>query len=194
MAGEGDFVFWEKDRRADYCVLGFLEGFEDDWKLVRGMPLAEEWPHGVQLGMDPDFNRQIKLSDHLDNPNEVIVASPALRAFLEERDVPGLEFLPVEIINHKNKLASDEFTIVNLLAAPDCLDIEASHVTWNDILPEYVSDVEQIILNANRIDPDVGLFRARTFARPIFVRRDLADAILDAGLTGIRFFELEDWE
>lgn len=194
MADDKEYVLWGEDVSSGFCVLEYIDGFEDDWKLTNGASVAAEWSEEVSMSMDSDFKKQIKLADHLCNPCRVIVASPALRTSLEEWGVPNLEFLPLQIINHKGKLASDEYTIVNLVTTQNCIDTAASGVTWNSIMPEYIGSVEQIVLDEGLIGEDASLFRAANFAEPMFVRRDLADALLDAGLTGLEFYELDEWE
>ncbi len=189
---DSNFVVWGEDVSSGYCVLGYIEEFEDDWKLTNGTSLAAEWPDDVTLQMDPDFKKQIKLSDHLCNPCRVIIASPALRQFLEEQAVPNLEFLPVRILNHKGKVASDDYVIVNLHAVQDCLDLDASGVTWNEINPDYIIGFEQLVLDESRIDEEATLFRAKHYADQMFVRRDFAEAVSESGLTGIEFYELSD--
>ncbi len=188
------YQLWGEDVSSGYCILGYIEGYEDDWKLTNATSVLSEWPDDVTLRMDPDFKRQIKLSDHLGNPARVIIASLALRQFLEGRGVPYLEFLPIRIYNHKRKVASEEYTLLNLLGIQDCMDMDASGVTWNSILPEYIAEVDHIVLDEDRVEEGVVLFRAKHFAEAIFVKRDLADAILADELTGVEFLELEDWE
>ncbi len=90
------------------CILEFIQGFPDDFKLFKGHSVAKEWPANVSFKMDMDkhFKKHIKLTDHLLNSSNVIIASKRFQEFLRNEKVPNLEFLPVTIFNQQNKVAS----------------------------------------------------------------------------------------
>jgi hypothetical protein len=190
---DANYAIMTGDPHSRFCVLNYIEGFEDDYKLFIGVSVAHEWPNDVSLRMDPDFKKQIKLSDHLLNPSNVIVASKRLREFLQEKEVPNIEYLPVTILNHKNRLASSEYCIANLVTTQDCIDISKSGVTWNIINPDYITSIKQLVIDETKIDNDAVLFRAKHLKTAIFIRKDLARQIRDGGFSGIRFWEVSDF-
>lgn len=180
--------------QSNYCVLGYIENFEDDFMLTRGDSLAGAWPEDVSFRMDPDFPRQIALSDHLLNPENLIIASPALASFFKGVASLNLEYLPVTVYNHKGRVASDEYQIVHLINPQACIDTAASGVEWNSINPNWIDTVENLVIDESKIDPDVPLFRVKHLRDAIVIRDDLAEAIVDAGFTGIEFVEISEYE
>lgn len=184
-----NYLVWEADAQSSYCVLGYLEGYADDYKLMKGDSVAEEWPD-VSMRMDPDFKKKIKLADNLLNPVNVIVASKALCDFFRSKRVPNIEYLPVTIYDHKKKVASKEYSIANLVTTQDCIDTKKSELTWNKIDPHYISSIKQLVLNEKKIAKDAMLFRAEHLKTLIFVRADLAQAVTDAGFTNVKFWPL----
>lgn len=175
-----------------YCILEYIEGFDDDYKLGRGDSLTEEWPDGVAFRMSQNYKNQIKLSDNLLTPERIIIASKRLSEFFLEKEIKNLEYLPVTIINHKNRVADTEYSVVNLVTTQDCVDIEKSGVVWNKINSNYITSFDNLVLDEERIDEDALLFRAKHISGLIFIRKDLARQIEEAGFTGIYFVELSE--
>lgn len=194
MTDRDNYLIWDTDSQSSFCVLGYLEGFADDYKLMKGDSVVKEWPEDATFRMDSDFKKQIKLADSLTNPNNVLVASPKLRDFLMTNKVANLEFLPVRILDHKKKVASKDYSIVNLVTTQDCIDSKASGVTWNNIDPDYIAAMKQLVLNEKKIAKDARLFRAKHLKTLMFVRSDLADAAAKAGLTNVKFWRLGDYK
>jgi len=188
----GNYLTWDADAQSNYCVLKYLEGFPDDYKLMKGDSVAGEWPDDVRMRMNPTFKKQIKLSDNLLNPVNVIVASKSLCDFLRDKKVPNIEYLPVTILNHKGKVASKDYCIANLITTQDCIDTEQSEVTWNEINPHYISSMKRLVVNENKIAKNAMLFRAEHLKTLIFIRADFAATVTAAGFTNIKFWPLSD--
>ena len=192
-ADNGNFLIWDTDSQSNYCRLGYLEGFPDDYKLMKGDSVVAEWPPHAQLQMDPDFKKHIRLSDNLLNPCSVLIGSKALCAFFKEKNVPNLEYLPVVILNHKNKVASRDYSIVNLVTTQDCIDTDKSDTTWNQFDSDYILSMKRLVFDEKKIDKQAVLFRAEHLKTLIFVRADLAEAVTSAGFTNVKFWRLSDY-
>ena len=189
----GNYLIWDADAQSSYCLLGYIEGFEDEWKLMKGDSVAKEWPADVRMRMDPDFKKKIKLSDNVLNPARVLVASKALCDFFRKKPVPNVEYLPITILDHKKKVASKEYSIVNLVTTQDCIDTTASEVTWNNINPEYIMSMKRLVFDETKIDDDALLFRAKHLKTLIFVRADFAAEVTAAGFTNVKLWRLSDY-
>jgi hypothetical protein len=187
------YMLLDGDSGSLFCELDFIENFEDTHKLYKGWPLAGEWPGNVLFRMDPTSKKQIKLSDHLVNHNNVIVASSKLQQFVLGSGVPNIEILPIKIIDHKKRVASKEYAIIHLVTTQDCINTKISKVTWNDINPEQVLSMERLVIDEEKVDKKSVLFRAKGLVNQIFVRRDFANKLQEGGYTGLRFWELSDY-
>jgi hypothetical protein len=102
--------------------------------------------------MDPSFPKDIDLADSLDGTTFVIV-SDAVRSFLDSAAVPQIETLPIKIIDHKGRVASDAYYILNPLAAVDCIDEDASAVELDLLDPGTFSGCEQLALRGSEVYP-----------------------------------------
>jgi hypothetical protein len=68
------------------------------------------------------------------------------------------EYLPLRIYNHKKRLASDEYFIVNPLGAQDCLDLSASKIEY---MGKKIVAVKSIVLDRKKLEKAPDLFRVR---------------------------------
>lgn len=184
-------VIFNGPLRTDFCVLGFMLGFADDFKLMKGHTVGAQWPDDVSFRMDPDFKKRIKLSDNLVNSNKFMVASERLQTFLKAQAVPQIEFLPVTIFNHKKKAEAAPYAIVNPLAVVDCIDRAASTLKMNTIIPEDIDIARKLVLDPDAIPPQLQIFRAKGLVDVIFVRRDLAEKMRAQQFTGLEFKEVD---
>lgn len=188
-----EWVVWTLKAEPGGCVLAQMTGFDTMWELTSGAPLASRFPSDVTYRMHPDFPYDIGLDDNVINSDRLIVASPRLRRFLEERKVPCVEYLPLTILDHRGRVATCDHVIVNLLEPIDCLDRTASGATFSLINPANISDVDRIVLNTAPIDPKREIFRPSGLNKAILTRKHLADAIDQAGFTGVRWLELSNF-
>lgn len=186
-----NYVIWKAKDEGNSCVLNKIQGLEDAYELKEGISRQGDFSQGVFFQMDPEYPKNIKLSDCLINLSNVPLVSKRLKEFLMARKLKNVEYLPVTIINHKGRVASDEYFVVNPLNHPDCLNIDESECTWSHIIPTDIIGVKKLVIDENRIDPELSIIGIKYFYNPVLVKRELADAISREGFTGIRWVELE---
>jgi hypothetical protein len=188
-----NYLIWGHSPDPSLCVLNPPEGVPDAYQLNYGISRIGNFPLDALFRMNPEFKRAIKLSDALDNENFLIVASKRLKEFFERESVPNTEYLRVTIINHKNRISNDEYYIVHQVDTQDCINLERSIIDWNPINPEQLSSVDKLFIDETRIASDATLFRAKFLPPTIFIRKDLARKIEEAGFTGVRFREVDSF-
>jgi len=180
-----EYVLWYSEDRGNSCAILKPQRVPRSFELTGGIPRAKDWPDDVFSKMDPDYPQNIKLEDSLINTDDLIVSSRPLKEFLEGRGVPCVEYLPITIMNHKDRVASKDYFIIHPVGLQEGLDVDKSGCEWSLIDSDTIDDVEQIVIRPSKIDPNVPLFRLKYYYYPIFVRSDLAEAIINAGFTGI---------
>jgi hypothetical protein len=190
---QSNYVIWARDIVRGACSLSPITGWTDSWKLLKGIPLKEEFPSSAQFKMDPDDPTDSQLTDSLYNANKLIVASERLRSFLAVLDFPGIECLPVSVFNHKSRLIIEPYAIINLLESIDCLVVDACEPRWSRIDKTDIASLEHLVIDESRIDPARLLFRPKHYKRAILAHRTLAQKIDAAGYTGIRWVELTNY-
>jgi Immunity protein family (Imm11) len=172
--------------------VGIVEGVEDDWELLRGVPRLATWPRNAAFRMDDNFPDDIQLEDVLRTGQGVIVASQRLVELLQARAALNNEFLPVQIINHKGRRVREAYWIVHQIQLQRCIDEESSVFDLNAINPELISDIERLVVDESRVPPEVRLFRMARYPFIPLVERSLADEIAGR-FSGLRFDEIENF-
>ena len=186
------FVVWMNEVGDYDCVLTDFEGLDNTFPLLAGTPLQETFPADARFSMNPDLPNNMLTPDSVQNTNMVIVASERLAGFFREQKVPYVEYLPVTIFDHKGKPIDGEFQIIHPVEPVDGLDLTDCEVEYSFILPDQIESLRPLKLKEDDIPEDRVFFRCRGFADRIFVRRSLAEAITQAGFTGIKWRELVD--
>jgi hypothetical protein len=181
-----DYFAWVSQPPRAGCLVGHLRNFDGVIDMQRGRlgAIADSFPDDAELPMDPQRPKDVKLYDQLLGIQSLIVTSPKLTLFLKGLNLPGVEYLPVKIIDHKGKVASPDYAIVHPCNVYDCIDKTATKLFWNTIDPELISGVLGIVLDHSKIDPAVPVFRCKHMAEVILVRQDIADQILAQDFVG----------
>lgn len=188
-----NYLVWKNAIIERACSLDTLKGFEDDWQLTAGVPLAAKFPSSAQFRFDPEQKAGLSLTDNLYNADRLIVASARLCALLQKAAVPHVEYLPVPILDHKKRRLSEPYWIVHLLEPVDCLVTEACEPRWSRIDKSEIARLKHLVIDEARIEPGRLLFRPSHYSAGILVHRSLAQQIDDARLTGVRWLELTDY-
>ena len=85
----------------------------------------------------------------------------------------------MSIFNHKKRLASADYVIINPLGVVDCLDLEKCVIERDD---GEVVEVEEITLSRRKIDAKKAIFRPREDPNVYIARQDWLKRIQDLGL------------
>ena len=74
----------------------------------------------------------------------------------------------------------------------DCVDNDASEVTYNPVEPAMLSGCARLVLRDKSIPTDARLFRLANWQKIVLVRKDIAGRVLAAGITGLDLYEPAD--
>ncbi|HYD41577.1 MAG TPA: DUF1629 domain-containing protein [Anaeromyxobacter sp.] len=160
---------------------------ERTFRLTQGVPLAHEWPDDVHFTMSDDYPDDVGLIDFLPSTSSCIVASQKVKDLLEAEQVRNVEYLPVAIVNHKGRKQPEPYYVVNPFPLQDCIDLERTDGTRNQIDPSLFSSVKKLVIDESRIDASATLFRMKHWPFRDVYRPELAEKIKAAKLTGIKF-------
>jgi hypothetical protein len=174
--------------------LKMLQGVYQQFRFDQGVSLAEGFPEEASYEMNEKFPNDVKLEDFIFNTGSNVVVSPRAKAFFEAEKLKNNELLPVTIINLKGRKEPEPYFIVHQTVLQDCIDLDKTRFERNDINPEVFSRISNIVLDVSRIDPEVALFRMRHYPFVAVYREDLIAKIKAAGLTGIKFVSIPEFE
>ncbi|HEY5810314.1 MAG TPA: DUF1629 domain-containing protein [Povalibacter sp.] len=188
-----NFVIWKYKSVADACVLKDFKGLEQTYRLNNGTPLAAEFPPGVSFHMDEDFPDDLLIVDNVLNADMVIVASKRLCEAVQSHVTTGVEYLPVNIVDHKGRVASKEHCIIHPVQPVDAIDKDQSVFETNIIDPDDIESFEKLVVDESRVPDDRKLFRLQGFWGLTLVHPDVARALDQHGFAGLGWQRLEDY-
>src|SRR5712691_8714720 len=138
------FVRWRTEYKEEFCVVTPPE-IDDDYELRAGVSRAKGWPKDITARMSKKFPKDVDLSDVIHGATLVIV-SKRLKEVLDKQKVPKVEYLPIGILNHKGRVASKDYFVLNPLAIVDCIDFDKSGVEWNPVDKEKIMGCKGLVL------------------------------------------------
>ncbi len=191
-----NYLVWGWKYDEDACVLSAVNGFPESDLLARGVPLEKRFPTGVTVHMDPEHPEAIELRDFIpldDNP----VCSKRMADFLRAQNLSRLELLPVAVVNHKGKIASDEYFILNPTCAQKCIDPVASKARRSSVDPTMYLTIRQLVMDPEKLTPpdsSIKILRPDEYFAPVLVERGLAKQLADEGFTGSMFTPIDEYE
>ncbi|MDF3819370.1 hypothetical protein P3G55_05645 [Leptospira sp. 96542] len=187
-------VVWEWDVGENFCVLDGIQNVEDEYQLSKGISRANGFPTDASFTMSAMHRKYVALADNISNLNRALVVSRKLKEAIEARSPQDVEFLSVSIFNHKQKLASKDYFIINPLNVVDCIDKEKSKYRWNHIAPDKMSSCTKLVLKPEVIHPELLLFRPRHLEYYVLVDPALAVVLEAEGFTGLCFTPIDEFE
>ena len=155
-----------------------------------GDPAQASWPADAVIQLKKTSGR--KLTDLLSNTRNALIASPRLRAIIEQHcKKQSIEYLPFSLLDHRGRLLSKDYVIVNPLGGFDCLDTKASEIEWDDEEPGEVIAIEKVVLSARKVRHAPPLFRVKEDGTMYMLNSTLAIDIYNAKLTNVFWDEFE---
>jgi hypothetical protein len=188
-----NYVIWKFETVPYACVLQDFTGFEDSNKLFHGIALSKVFPRNAAFHMNPDFPKDLLLTDNLLNSNSCMVVSAKLTDALRARNVNKLEYLPVSIIDHKGKAASKDYFILNPLELVDCIDRQKSVFRESRVKPGRIAKFEKLVIDEASIPADRQLFRMKDYPNVGVASKTLADELTREKFTGLGWTAIDEY-
>ncbi len=172
----------------DFCFFRDPPDGTDDftYKMASGERAADEFPPHARIHMDP-ATPGIVVPSIVGNTWSFLVVSPEVGEILRGSRLGEVEFLEVDVYNHRNRLARAGYLIVNPIGHLDCLDLEASKIEWFD---GKIVDIDEYVLDGARLDGAPDLFRIRERPRAYVISGALRDRLEASGATNLDTLEL----
>lgn len=187
------FVVWRPGSPKDgICMIREVCGIEKSFQLDEGVSRSAGWPNDASCSMDPAFPKDIALADSLYGASLLVISGTA-KQFFERESANQIEFLPLRIINHKGRTASDDYFIVNPLEVYDCIDEQQSNAERNPIAPESILGCDQLVLHDAAVPAEYKIFRPERWRNLILVRREIAVRAKALKLSGLNFIEPDQY-
>ncbi|MBJ6761551.1 hypothetical protein JGU66_12310 [Myxococcaceae bacterium JPH2] len=163
----------------------------DEYLLYRGVSVKSWFPASPTFYLSK--GRGMELTDSIPNAVNLCFTSARLKTFMEEHSGASLEFLPVRLLDQKERPVQEPYYLMNLLDTLDCVDLEKSKFERAVIDPSLIMTFFLLVLDESRIPEDKKLFRLKESPELIIIREDLAQGILDTDHNGMMFLEMHEY-
>ena len=189
-----DYCIWEAGDVDNILVPYNLEGIEDveqKASLIRGRPFDVSLPAGLRFTANPDYPDDLVLADYHGNTENVFPISPKLKEYLEARELPYLQFVPVDMLDHRGNVLAEYF-LLHVTEVIDCIDLGASDVLESAMDQNMLLGVDELVLDQAKIPLDKPIFKLDRLFQ-IAISRKLAEEIDSQGFTGIHWEEIDEY-
>jgi hypothetical protein len=173
---------------------GTIENYQEDYKLKQATSLVDSFPGDAAIRMRKSAPDEIELIDSLNTLASALIVNDRVCQLFEQEGVTNIELLPVKAVNHKGKVVKERYFVVNILSSIDCVDASQSKVKWNNIDPTMISGVEKMVIDPQKIPPNLKLCRLKSMKFETIIHRGLADKIRGAKLRGFAFIEIDQFK
>ncbi|HYO57920.1 imm11 family protein [Archangium sp.] len=132
----------------------------------------------------------IQLSSLLGNNINYLIVCTAMKETIQEHCMGvEIEYLPFDLYDHRGRLYSRDYFIINPIGTYDCLDEAHSGIEYG---PEgSVVAINSPLLHPEKMAGAPALFRARLKPTVYIVDEALAAAFREKGFTNVRLRELQ---
>ena len=186
------FTIWDfKDVPNAYvpCQLTDAEGESFD---VLDVLSADNAPNGLQFTADPDYPNDLLMLDSFGNTESVIPISLKLKTFLEDKQIPNLIFIPVKMLDHKDR-EIEEYYLLHSLEVIDAIDQSKTELRVDKLNEEMYNRVRNLTLFDEKVSSDIQIYRVKGLYDVTCVSKTLAKEIDDNGFTGIYWKEISSY-
>jgi len=162
----------------------YVFGLElDQWRTGFGDRTAKDWPADATIFLPKTTGRT--LTDLLGTTTNTLYVSKRVRMVIERhcKDVE-IEYLPFALRDHRKRLLSNDYVIVNPIGTFDCLDLEASKILWNRKKTKVLA-VNDAVLSEKKVKDAPVMFRIRETPMKVVVSFGLARELYDGKYTNV---------
>lgn len=176
-----------------YCFLGDTPRsiLNLSYRMARGIAMGKDYPRNPlpEWHMSPK-HKGIKLPSLIANTHSMLVVDRALKEIFENTGV-DMECLPFVLLDHKGRVASTDYFIINPLGNLDCLNLEKSEIEWLEGPGSEVVGIEMYVLDTEKVKDAPDVFRIKHDREQIIISHQLADRMKKVKPTNVYLIDLE---
>ena len=164
------------------------------WRIFQGTPMGSEYPADAQWFMSDEYPG-IKLPSLIANVSSMVIVERRLKDVFAATGVP-IEFLPFTLHDHKKRVASRDYFILNVLGTFDCLNLDKSEIEYSEDVPGEVVGIDKYVLDTRKLETAPDIFRVKEEPTMIIVSSRLGKQIqqLTPPVTNVYLIKLEQAE
>jgi len=156
--------------------------------MARGERIGERYPDPANIFLRTEYPG-IKLASLLGNTLNYLIVNSAMKQIIAEASNSELELLSFNLYNHKKRIHSTDYWIINPIGTIDCLNLTASEIKY---MPDGVRviAVKKIVLDPGKLSMEPTLFRIKENPGKYVINTTLAKSFQEREFTNIFLEEL----
>ena len=158
--------------------------------MMKGKRIGADYPADAKLYMSDKYTG-IKLSSLIGNTKSYLIVCGEMKDVIDSHCSAEVEYLPFTLYNHKKRIHSKNYFIVNPIGALDCLNLEASKIKY---FKDRVVSVDKFVLDPKKLANAPSLFRIKEDPTEYVINQQLANAIKEGKFTNVVLREIEQVE
>jgi hypothetical protein len=178
-------IDWRVDEEAEGLNLAEIDKIPDtDIPWTMGMCVQNTVNQPIQLALDKNSGSDMPDAFFIGIP----LFSERLLNILYAKGVDNIQVYDAAVIDVRNGQIHKNYKAVNIVGLVSCANLDASTYIEGSGPPLMYFD--HLVINKESCT-NLKIFRLGESASTIIVSKDIADAIMDSKLTGIRLLEIE---
>jgi hypothetical protein len=159
-----------------------------DYCMARGKRIGDRYPRDAKVYMDKR-SPGIKLGSVLGNTLSYFMVNTAMKDVIISTCKCEIEVLPFTLYNHKRRVHSKDYWILNPIGTFDCLNRQASDIRYMDATQKQVVGVSTMVFDIKKMADAPDLFRVPEDPEEMFMSERLAIALKPLHPTNVIFTE-----
>ena len=166
--------------------------------MAKGKRIGDDYPDDAQIYLE-SLKSGTQLSSFIGNTRSYLIVNTEMKdVILEYTSQSNCEFeiLPFTLYDHKKRILSKDYWIINPIGTFDCLNKKASEIKYvdkDDAKSEVVS-IRKFVFDPKKLKDAPDLFRVPEDPTEYFISERLAKAFKEKGFTNIFLTEIEQKE
>ncbi|MBW2661812.1 MAG: hypothetical protein JRD93_07465 [Deltaproteobacteria bacterium] len=157
------------------------------YRMAKGKKIGVHYPKDAIIYMD-DEHPGIKIESLIGNTKGYLIVSREMKECIEEHcTFCEIEYLPFTLYNHKKRVHSQDYFIINPIGTFDCLNLKASQIEYLD---GEVVGIDNFVVDPRKLEKPPALFRIKEDPRRYVINEELAKAFEEKGFTNVLLKEI----
>jgi hypothetical protein len=162
--------------------------------MAEGKRVGDKYPKEAQIYLQPEKPGK-KLSSFIGNTKSYFIVNSEMKDVIietcKELDSP-IEMLPFTLYDHKKRVISKDYWIINPVGTFDCLDRKSSEIKYMDDDPQSeIVGVKKFVFNPKKLENAPDLFRVPEDPTEYFISERLVKKFQEKKFTNLFLTEIE---
>jgi hypothetical protein len=161
-------------------------------RMAKGKVVAPDWPAEPPTIMPSESTPATKLTSVIPNAASYLIVATELRDVIQAHcEGAAIEYLPVALLSHKDKVQSRDYFFVNPIGTVDCLNHGKSEIVYSQSTPGAVVGVDKYVIDPAKARDAPNVFRIKETPGEYVVKEPLARAFAQHPFTNLYLREIE---